>query len=169
MDELEEEAERQRREAGEARLGQEEARRGVEEATGQLTAKAGKWGTWGWGVTEGKGETGDQSKVAVVKGVKGDDDEMGVWRRRAGEAESRLQEIAEERETERAAVERKVGAIAVELAKMDELEEEVERQRREAEEARLGQEEARRGVEEATGQLTAKAGKWGRQRSIMRE
>ena len=112
-------------------------------------------------MTQGKKETGDQSRVAVVKGVKGDDNEMGVWRRRAGEAEGRLQAMAEEEETERPEVERKVGAIEVELVKMDELEEEVERQRSEADEVRLGQEEARREGEEATGQLTAKEGESG--------
>ena len=52
--------------------------------------------------------------------------------------------MADEREKERAEVQRKVGVIEVESAKLDELEEEVERQRSQAEEAnsKLGQEEA---------------------------
>ena len=102
-------------EQAEARAAAAEARENANEGRGREETKReetwGKWGSWGRGVTEGKEETGDQSRVVVVKGVKGDDDEMGVWRRRAGEAEGRLQAIAEERETERAEVERNVGAI----------------------------------------------------------
>ena len=78
-------------EQAKVRAAASEVRENANEGRGREETKKegawGKWGTWGWDVTEGKDETWDQSRVAVVKGVKGDGDEMGVWRRRAGEAE----------------------------------------------------------------------------------
>ena len=100
-------------EQAEARAAAAEARAYANEGRSREETKKegawGKWGTCGWGVTEGKAATGDQSRMVVVKGVKGDDAETGVWRKRAEQAEGRLQAIAEERETERAEVERKAG------------------------------------------------------------
>ena len=78
---------------------------------------------------------------------------MGGWRRRAEEAEGRLQAMEEEREKEKAEVERKLGAIVGAIT---------EEARRWEEEARRWQEEARRWGEEAAGQLihVAKEAGW---------
>ena len=92
-------------------------------------------------------------RLFAVEGIKGGDEEMGGWRRRAEEAEGRLQAMEEEREKEKAEVERKLGAIVGAIT---------EEARRWEEEARRWQEEARRWGEEAAGQLihVAKEAGW---------